>query len=232
MNFFEYTNIGPRVANEDSFFIKKKDDVIFVCIADGVGGSKYGGFSSQFVTNKFEELIEKNADINLSNFIENVNAELIEESKSKFNSSNIGTTFTAGIIFPNYIKGVHIGDSRVCVLRGNGIKQITKEHTEVARLIREGKLDPNDKSKYPRKNILEKVLGNKDMFEFDVFEFELKTNDRIIFSTDGFHETIMKKEIRDISIRHKSHTEFYRQLKIELENRLLKDNTTFISVEI
>ena len=39
-------------------------------------------------------------------------------------------------------------------------------------------------------------------------------------------------EIRDISIRIKSIEEFGRKLIIELENRILHDNTTFICVEI
>ncbi|MDI9366427.1 MAG: serine/threonine-protein phosphatase [Flavobacterium sp.] len=232
MEYFSYSNVGPRKINEDSLFVTENKGILYACIADGVGGMKHGKFASNFLTKRFTTNIINNPELDLIEFVKNANNDLIKIALEELNIESVGTTFTAGIISNNLIKGIHVGDSRVCVLRGNGIKQLTIEHNEAGRLMREGKINPLDKVNYPRKNIIESVIGNKELFEYQNFDFALQINDRIIFSTDGFHETLPKKEIRDISIRHKSLGEFFRQLVIEIESRILRDNTTFVCIEI
>lgn len=232
MEYFSYTNIGPRKTNEDSLFITKDIGILYACIADGVGGLKHGEFASNFLTKEFSVYIKNNQKIDLSEFVRNANHNLIQIAKEDLKVETVGTTFTAGIISSNLIKGIHVGDSRVCILRGNGIRQLTIEHNEAGRLMREGKINPLDKANYPRKNIIESIIGNKELFEYQNFDFALQVNDRIILSTDGFHETLSKKEIRDISIRYKSLGEFFRQLVIEIESRILRDNTSFVCIEI
>lgn len=231
MKYFTYTDIGPRAVNEDSFYAVIKNGELYACVADGVGGIGLGDFASQFVTKLFVENIDnfKVAPLICSNTI---NSKLAEYTNNKFENKNAATTFTAAIINLNSLNGVHVGDSRICILRGNGIKQITEEHNEAGRLVREGKLSVADKKFYPRKNIVEHIMGNLNLYSPQSIYFELEPFDRIIFSTDGFHDVITKKEIRDISINNKSFDQFNKQLVVEVENRMLKDNTTFISIEV
>jgi protein phosphatase len=231
MKYFTYTNIGPRDINEDSFFATIKEDILYACVADGVGGMNYGNIASAFVTKSFEETLTEFKDnpLLVSDYINN---NLTAYINNKLSGTSVATTFTAGAINNHELHGVHVGDSRICVLRGNGIKQITEEHNEVGRLVREGKLSIEDKKFYPRKHIIEYIMGNMNLYNPQKLFFQLETSDRLIFSTDGFHDTISKKEIRDISITNSSFEQFNRQLIIEIENRVLKDNTTYISVEI
>lgn len=232
MKAIKYTNIGPRKANEDSFYVSNSNEKIFACIADGVGGLTHGEFASNYVKEEFAMLCKRDEEPDLVSFISKANKDLIKIAKSKFNVEIIGTTFTGGIISRNRFWGVHVGDSRACVLRKNGIKQLTNEQNEVGRLISEGKIKSSDKKYYPRKNIIESIVGSEELFKVQKFEFDLLINDRIILSSDGFHETLTKKEIRDISVKIPSLDEFCRRLIIEIENRILHDNTTFICIEI
>jgi protein phosphatase len=181
---------------------------------------------------KFATFCNETPNDELGTFLENANDALINTAKKELNVELIGTTFTGGIISANLIKGVHIGDSRVSVLRGNGIKQVTEEHNEAGRLIREGKLNPLNKNKYPRNNVIENIVGNKNLFEYQNFSFPLQPLDRIIFSTDGFHETLSKAELRDISVKYKSLESFFNQIVIEVESRVLRDNTSFILIGV
>lgn len=75
-------------------------------------------------------------------------------------------------------------------------------------------------------------MGNMNLYAPQKVYFQLNPSDRLIFSTDGFHDTISKRELRDISTVNSSFEQFNKQLVIEIENRVLKDNTTFITVEI
>jgi PPM family protein phosphatase len=232
MIFFKYTIKGSRKTNEDSFYSIESKNRIYACIADGVGGLNHGEFASKFVVSEFEKYCAQNQNPDLVQFLNTVNQSLIENAKNQFNTDHVATTFTAGIITFTSIQGVHIGDSRVCILRGNGIKQLTEDHTELGRLIREGKFDAKDKKYYVRKNVIESVVGSTSNFKIQSFKFDLMGGDRILFSTDGFHEVITKEEIRDISLKYKSLDEFGRQLIIELESRILHDNATFICAEV
>jgi serine/threonine protein phosphatase PrpC len=232
MTSFKYTNKGSRKTNEDSFYVSEFKNITYACVADGVGGLNHGAFASNFVVSEFEKYCKENNSRDLSSFITEANDGLVEIARNKFKEDKIATTFTGAIISAQLLKGVHVGDSRACVLRGNGIKQLTEDQTELGRLIREGKIDIKDRKYYSRKNIIENVVGSPELFNIYNFQFDLETGDRILLSTDGFHETITKTEIRDISIKFKSLDEFGRQLIIELENRILHDNSTFICVEI
>ena len=231
MKYFTYTNIGPRDINEDSFFATIKDGTLYACIADGAGGMDYGDIVSKFATKLFsEELIRfRNNQLQVSN---DINERLTKYINDELTGANAATTFTAGVIYNYELYGSHVGDSRICILRGNGIKQLTEEHNEAGRLIREGKLTSEDKKFYPRKNIIEHIMGNMNLYAPQKVYFQLNPSDRLIFSTDGFHDTISKRELRDISTVNSSFEQFNKQLVIEIENRVLKDNTTFITVEI
>ncbi|MBX2963231.1 MAG: serine/threonine-protein phosphatase [Cyclobacteriaceae bacterium] len=232
MKFIKYTNTGSRKLNEDSLYVSELNNVVYAAVADGVGGLNHGDFASNFVITRFEKFCKENVTPDLNQFLINTNDSLIEIAKNHFNDDKIATTFTGGVITEKLIMGIHIGDSRACVLRGNGIKQLTIDQTELGRLIREGEININERKFYSRRNIIENVLGRPDMFEPQNFNFNLESGDRIIFSTDGFHEVISKLEIRDISIKFKSLDELGRKLIIELENRILHDNATFICIEI
>ena len=230
MKFYSYTNKGPRKENDDHYSIELRNGVIYACIADGIGSFKNGGLSSnlsvEFFKNNAENFIN-----NRETFINELNIYLLNFSKNNLSDEKLGTTFTAIYIIDKKLFGVHIGDSRVSLLRRNGIKQITEEHNEIGELIKQGKIKSSDRIYYSRNNLLH-ALGDESHFKFQLFDFELEKRDRIIISTDGFHEIILKKELRDISITNSSFKEFNRQLIIEIESRILKDNTTYISIEV
>lgn len=232
MKFVKYTATGSRKDNQDSLAVFETGEGICACVADGVGGQEHGGYASHFVVAEFEWYCKEIKHPDLTAFANNTNARLIGAVKDEFNGANSSTTFTGGVIMDQIVRGIHVGDSRVCVLRGNGIKQLTQVHTELGRLIREGKVDANDKKNYRGRNILEQAFGRAENFNPQQFEFDLLVGDRILFSTDGFHETLTKEEIRDLSIRYNSVEELCRQFIIELDNRMLTDNSTFICIEV
>ncbi len=231
MKYLTYTNNGPRATNEDSLFVGTINHFICSAIADGVGGVKFGEVASKLAIDAFEEECKKSLDFGFSQFVNSLNESLKVKAK-ELQVNMIATTFSCGIISYKKIKGIHVGDSRICLLRNQGIKQLTEEHNEAGRLLREGKITAEAASVYPRKNVLESALGSERPLLFQTFEHELQTGDRLVFSTDGFHEIISKKEIRDLSVSLKSLSEFHRRLKIEVENRIMRDNTTFICIEI
>lgn len=230
-----YSDIGKRTENQDSFLFKLVDEnVLISCIADGVGGKLGGGQASNISVNFFINQFKDNQidHIMLSKIILDINTKIIEEAS---NGQNYGmaTTFTGITIKDNILNGIHTGDTRVCILRGNGIKQLTNDHTEIARFIKEKKISFKESLSYPRKNIIESALGIIDRDPIlQEFNFEILKGDRIILTTDGVHGIISKRDFRDISLKSNSSKDFLEALILYLKRKEPNDNNTIIVITI
>lgn len=232
MNYYEYTNIGPRKKNEDSLYVGVHYNSVFAFIADGVGGLPSGDIASNYVIERFTKNITSKNKLSFKDLLALTNAELEDLAKEKLNVDFIATTFSGLYANRKRIKGIHIGDSRIILIRNGKITNLTTDHSEVGRLLRENKISKKESENYFRKNIIENILGNKKYFNFMEFDIEAQPQDRIIISTDGFYESISDEVILRISNKYKSLKEVYRSLIIEIENRVLKDNTSFICIEL
>lgn len=230
-----YSDIGKRNENQDSFHYKLlEDDVLISCIADGVGGKLGGGKASNISVNLFINSFKNNKieTVDLSKTLLEINTEIIKEADTG-NNHGMATTFTGITIKNNLLNGIHTGDTRVCILRGNGIKQLTNDHTEVARFIKEKKISFKESLSYPRRNIIESALGivERDPILHE-FNFEILKGDRIILTTDGVHETISKRDFRDISIKSPKSRDFLDTLILYLKRKEPNDNNTIIVITI
>lgn len=232
MDYYKYTNIGPRDKNEDSLYVDFHFNSVFASIADGVGGLPFGEVASKYVVDRFVQNITSENKLSFKELMVKTNNELEKIAKDELKVDCIATTFSGLYANKKKIKGIHIGDSRVILIRDGEVKILTTDHSELGRLMRENKLTQKESKNYIRKNIIEYVLGNRNYFKFMEFEIESKPKDRLIISTDGFHESIADEIILRISNKNQSLKEVYRRLIIEIENRVLRDNTSFICIEI
>ena len=98
--------------------------------------------------------------------------------------------------------------------------------------FREGLISIDQYINYPRKNILESAIGMGSDFDKQIFNCRLQIRDRILLSTDGFHNIFTKSELRDLSIRNQSLSNLNKELQTEFSRRKLTDNATFIILEI
>ncbi len=192
MKRFGYTTSGPRKHNEDYYSFETVNDSDIFCVADGVGGSLCGEFASKFSIEQFIKELEFVDHPNLKAILQNVNEKLIFEANSRKECKGMATTFTAAFINKQLVQLIHTGDSRLYLLRGNGLRQLTEDHTEVKRLINEGVLSKEDSINYSRKNVLDSALGTEKELQTTFLRFEWQYGDRILISTDGFHGVFSK----------------------------------------
>lgn len=231
---FGYSVIGPRAKNEDYYESARIDDGELFCVADGVGGNSCGGFASKFSVKTFIEDVRSsiNDTTNFKDILINVHEKLINEAFSRPKCKGMATTFIGLFLKRNYAYVVHTGDSRLYLLRGNGLKQLTQDQTEAQRLINEGLLTFSTALSYPRRNILDSALGIDRMPAISYFSFMCNSSDRLIISTDGFYDAFSKVELRDLSISNKKFGEFCQRINGLLNEKKLKDNATYLSIEI
>jgi len=231
IEYSSYTSKGPRTKNQDAFLITDlMKGGLLVCVADGVGGNQGGEIASQMAIKVFYDSIIDN--FSLRDSLIKAHDALISHASQNPELSGMATTFTAAIVTKQSVVGVHCGDSRAYLIRGNGLKQLTIDHSEVAKLLADGRITKEDALTYPRKNVLTSALGIHKKLLIDEFQFDLVNNDRLIFLSDGYYGAVSKREFRDISLRSQSISNLVDNTKKQLEINTTKDNYTIVAVEI
>lgn len=192
---------GPRPRNEDSFLALEVGAGRYIfAVADGLGGMGAGEVASQlavdFLRNKAKDISDNPEKI--GDYIRDINKLISEKQKQNIKYSKMATTLSVVVIVDNYIYIGHVGDTRIALARGQGIKRLTKDQSEAQRLFDMGKLNKDDLKSYARKNILESALGAKEFVDVIDGRNTLSSGDYIIISSDGVHNKIFIREIKRI----------------------------------
>ncbi len=225
-----FTESGPRSNNEDA--IKTKPfgfGKLAVAIADGLGGHSGGQIASQIAVDTFiERAVDHPAD--LRKVAEDIHTKICAEQQQNPSRRTMATTLSAAIFNPGLMEFVHCGDSRIVVARGGGIRRLTTDHSEAERLFASGAITKNEKVTYPRKNILESALGIQGTPKIDTGNFPLNLGDKIFFSTDGFHNKVLIRELQKFSLKWIAPVDAVSQMNKEMKVRDPDDNYTFACI--
>jgi len=232
IEFSSYTSEGPRTKNQDALLITDVAGVgLLVCVADGVGGNQGGEVASQMAIDVFSNSLIKNR-LSLSDSLTKSHEALLSHASQNPELSGMATTLTAAIITQQGIVGVHCGDSRAYLIRGKGIKQLTTDHSEVAKLLSEGRITKEDALNYPRKNVITSALGTHKELLINEFQFDVINNDRLLILTDGYYGAVSKKEFRDISLQSPNISNLVENTNKQLEINTTNDNYTIAAIEV
>ena len=230
VDFAQFSDAGPRANNEDAVLAKTFDaGRIILAVADGLGGHFGGKEASRIAI----DVIEQEANgLGLGSSLLHAHEEIRRAASENAKLKGMATTATAVSIEGTRLFGVHCGDTRCLVQRGNGIRKLTKEHTEAQRLFEAGKLTKDEFRQYPRRNILAQALGADNSPVIDRFDFELETNDKIIITSDGVHEKIKAREILEICLQARSAKEIVDIVKEIVESRSPDDNYSVVAAVV
>lgn len=229
MQTFSFSDKGPRTENQDFFYLGKVNERILAAVADGVGGNKGGETASRIAVEVFTNKIQEGAS--LAECMDSAHNELLKIAENTPSLQGMATTLTAITCDQNILTGIHCGDSRAYLLRRNGIMQLTTDHTEVARLLTEGRLTKEEAVNYPRSNVLTSALGTHKEFKKQVFNFDLLPNDRLLLLSDGVYSKISKYEIQLISSQKQDFSSFCNELISIVVERGTTDNYTLLGLQ-
>lgn len=204
------TDIGTtRSTNQDSFFAREivVNDTAYslLVVCDGMGGFEKGEVASGSVTHYFENwFMQRFPSVCAAGItdavirqewaalIENANSGIKEYSTA--NSLRMGTTLVAVLIAPDRYYMVNVGDSRGYLVSDTA-RQITRDHSLVAREVQMGNLTPEEALSDQRQNILLQCVGAGDYVNPDFFFGEPKENELILLCSDGFWHKNTNEEI-------------------------------------
>ncbi|MEU7413468.1 MerR family transcriptional regulator [Streptomyces sp. NPDC042638] len=105
-------------------------------------------------------------------------------------SENAGTTLTAMLWTGSQLALVHIGDSRVYLLRDGELFQITHDHTMVQSMVDEGRLSPEEAASHPQRSLLIRALGQGADSTPDMRLHDAQRGDRYLLCSDGLSTVV------------------------------------------
>ncbi|HEY8132831.1 MAG TPA: Stp1/IreP family PP2C-type Ser/Thr phosphatase [Thermoanaerobaculia bacterium] len=173
-------------------------------VADGMGGHRGGATASRLATEtvKAQYLGSPTGDVAsaLRDALTRANANVFAQSQTNPDLRGMGTTTSALVIRGNQGWLAHVGDSRIYLLRGDGIQQLTEDHSLVATMVREGLLTSQEAENHPRRNVLQRSIGVGEEVEIDVRgPMDVQENDTFILCSDGLHGLVKEEEMTRIA---------------------------------
>jgi serine/threonine protein phosphatase PrpC len=221
-----------RDTNQDAFLAEYP---LFV-VADGMGGHAGGEIASQSTISRLQALVT-GGGVSAAG-IEQALALAVEDIASHPDTTDEGTGTTLTGIYldleadpPRWVS-LNIGDSRVYLLRGDRLVQITTDHSVVQELISSGRLSPEEAEGHPYSNVITRAVGVSELFAPDYLGIEVQDGDRFVICSDG-----LTKELTDYGIQHflREHTEPARAVEAMVDAALEnggRDNVTVVIVQV
>ncbi|HBL81552.1 MULTISPECIES: Stp1/IreP family PP2C-type Ser/Thr phosphatase [Congzhengia] len=231
------TSVGRiRPLNEDSYFVSEPDQsgTVLAIVADGMGGHNAGEVASGKAVGIVQKDVlgkcGKNAKDVLVKAVNDANREIYEMSVNARNLSGMGTTMTACVAEEHNVTAVQVGDSRLYLIRGEKITQITKDHSLVEMLLENGKITKEEARRHPQKNIITRAVGTDKTVEADIYEFRAEAGDVILLCSDGLVNMVEDEEILSVINLSETLNDAANKLVAEAETAGGTDNITVILI--
>jgi serine/threonine protein phosphatase PrpC len=203
-----------RKNNEDSFgYWEPDDDGEFLrqgrlaVVADGMGGYEGGQEASRLAV---ETLVAAYRDFDgddpqaaLVEALQAAHQQIRHYSFAHPELRGMGTTCTAAAIVRgalcDELHFVHVGDTRLYLIRDGHITRVTRDHSYVGRLVESGMISPEEAENHPQRNILTAALGtNPDLIMDAPAQPEpLRPEDVLVICSDGLWGLVRDSEIVD-----------------------------------
>ncbi|MFH1464926.1 MAG: Stp1/IreP family PP2C-type Ser/Thr phosphatase [Pseudomonadota bacterium] len=207
-----------REHNEDAFLIDERNGVFVV--ADGMGGHQAGEVASQLVIGEVSrQARELSAAVRqqamasadgrraalqtLPRVIAEANRLVYGDARKHAAHRGMGTTVVLFMPVGEEAYVCHVGDSRLYLLRGDGLFQVTEDHSLVNRLVRQGQLTPEEAQRHPHKNLITRCVGIQAEVEVDTLYLDLQAGDRFLLCSDGLSDMVSCEDLRGLCRLHR-----------------------------
>lgn len=254
------THPGRRGKNNEdrfgvfSFRMPNRDNlpVLLAVLADGIGGHRAGEVAAEMVV----DLVSKHVAVSdgsnppriLEEAIENASEAIYRRAQSHTEQKGMGSTCAVAWIAGNRLYTATVGDSRIYLIRGDHIQQLSIDHTWIQEALDQGILKPEDTQGHPNTHVIRRYLGSPTPPQVD-FRLRLteeqgtiqalqnqglvlQPDDLLIVCSDGLSDLVPAEEIMH-TFQSDLATGLAVEQLIDLANeRGGHDNITIIAIEM
>ncbi len=232
-------------------------------VADGIGGENAGERAAALTVDGVFEYCQNSTENNISDLprilkgaLEKVNAEVFREAQQQRAKKNMGSTAAVAAICNKQLYIANVGDSRIYLVRGKKITQLTVDHTWERDVVQAGKLSPTEAARHPRRDELVRSIGyaasikvdlglyidGSNLTETDATQaqgLQLLPGDKVLICSDGLIKSVPKgrghfvesPEIVEI-VTHSPNEDAPKQLVQKALDRNVDDNVSVIVMEV
>lgn len=205
------SDVGQQRANNEDCFRIVQPLNLFV-VSDGMGGEAHGEIASAMAVETVvktcmgekTETVATSAEMQpswsdqtrlLLNAAHLANKKIYESAEANPQQQGMGATLTAAWINEEKLSVVHVGDSRVYLLRRGILQQLTSDHSLVAEQVRRGILTAAEGEHSELQSVLLRALGTQPEVEVDAEEHTLFPSDILLLCTDGLTRMVAEQKI-------------------------------------
>ena len=144
----------------------------------------------------------------------------------------MGATLTAAWADGQRLSVAHVGDSRLYLLRGGSLQQLTSDHSLVAEQVRRGILTAAEAEESEMQSVLLRALGAVPEIEVDTDEHAIFARDILMLCCDGLTRMVTEPEIAGTLQAETDPTKAAEQLIALANERGGVDNITVIVARV
>jgi|SRR5580658_885412 serine/threonine protein phosphatase PrpC len=205
------TDIGlVRSNNEDNFGYDMRHGIFVVC--DGMGGQQAGELASKIAVDTVLDYFRQNAlDVTpvggtafegvseraagLGNSIQLANQAIHEAAARDLRHAGMGCTIVAVLVKDDFFSIANVGDSRIYLIRGNTLVQLTNDHSLVMEQVRRGLMTMEEAATSKAQNVIVRALGIDDSVEPDLEDHQLAAGDVLLLCSDGLSRYVKDEKM-------------------------------------
>ena len=208
--------------NEDRYAVasfvlagSERTPSLFAVLADGIGGHRAGEVAAELAVNHIVDVVAKSDGHQIRRTLEDAVADasnaIAAHSASNDNLKGMGSTCATVWIAGDRLHTASVGDSRIYLLRGGKIQQLSVDHTWIQEALEKNLITPEAAREHPNVHVIRRYLGSAVPPEAD-FRLKLskedndeqaeahpgvklQPNDVVLLCSDGLTDLVWNDEI-------------------------------------
>jgi protein phosphatase len=164
--------------------------------------------------------------------LEEANRKILEYAAAHTEAHGMGSTAVGALIVPPAAAVAWVGDSRAYLCDHSGLRQITRDHSLVQRLVEIGQITPEEARHHEHKNVIIRSLGARQgaAAGAESVALRLKRADRLLLCSDGLTAHVEDERIAEILRRHSDPYEAARELVVAANAGGGTDNVSVVVI--
>ncbi len=176
---------------------------LVLAVSDGMGGALAGEVASKLAVDTVSKTIldeDPEKTVSPDSFGDSLVGKLydatiyanhlIHQQGREPEYQGMGATFTGVAITPEDVNLVQIGDSRVYLIRGENIYQVTKDQSLVQQLIDSGQISAEEAETHALKNVILQALGAQNEIYPVAARLTPQRDDLLLICSDGLSNKV------------------------------------------
>jgi serine/threonine protein phosphatase PrpC len=199
----EISLLGNRQENQDRVKVVVADDTVLLIAIDGMGGHANGARAAELAVESIEHafLRETHPLFDPQGFLHRAigraHAAVVELGAGIAVEKRPRATCALCLVQDGMTYWGHVGDSRVYHLRGQRVKERTRDHSHVEVLMYDGVITAEESASHPMRNYVECCLGgDSELPRMSITRSKpLESGDVLLVCSDGFWSPLPENQL-------------------------------------